>query len=146
LFVGEGELAGVLRDRVAEARADDRVELTGPVPRERVYSILDGTDLFVTASFGEGMPVAVLEAMACHCPVVLSDIPPHHEIVADADFIPMFSPDDPEDLAAEIAKFGEMSSEERREIGRRCRELVEARFSLSATHTQYDAIYSDLAV
>lgn len=146
VFVGEGELAGVLRERASETKAGASVELAGLVPREQVYGTLDRTDLFVSASLGEGMPVAVLEAMACRCPVVLSDIPPHREIVADADFIPVFPPDDPEALAAQIARFREMTDAERRQIGSRCRELVEARFSLSATHAQYDAIYCDLVL
>jgi len=30
-----------------------------------------------------GMPNTVMEAMACGCPVVVSDIPQHHEILDD---------------------------------------------------------------
>jgi glycosyltransferase involved in cell wall biosynthesis len=37
-------------------------------------------DVFVSLSKYEGNPNAVLEAMACRCPVVLSDIPAHREI------------------------------------------------------------------
>lgn len=37
-------------------------------------------DLFVSASQSEGMPLAVLEALSCGCPALLSDIAPHCEI------------------------------------------------------------------
>lgn len=41
---------------------------------------LQAADLFVSASRSEGMPLAVLEALSCGCPVLLSDISPHREI------------------------------------------------------------------
>lgn len=41
---------------------------------------LQAADLFVSASRSEGMPLAVLEALSCGCPVLLSDIAPHREI------------------------------------------------------------------
>ncbi|MDO4841095.1 MAG: glycosyltransferase family 4 protein [Phoenicibacter congonensis] len=44
---------------------------------------LQAADLFVSASRSEGMPLAVLEALSCGCPALLSDIAPHREI-ADA--------------------------------------------------------------
>lgn len=42
---------------------------------------LQAADLFVSASRSEGMPLAVLEALSCGCPALLSDIAPHREIV-----------------------------------------------------------------
>ena len=41
---------------------------------------LQACDLFVSASASEGMPLAVLEAISCGLPALLSDIPPHREI------------------------------------------------------------------
>lgn len=41
---------------------------------------LQAADLFVSASRSEGMPLAVLEALSCGCPALLSDIAPHREI------------------------------------------------------------------
>lgn len=43
---------------------------------------LQAADLFVSASRSEGMPLAVLEALSCGCPALLSDIAPHREIAA----------------------------------------------------------------
>ena len=145
LLIGEGQLADSLRRRVRLAEAAQCVRLTGLLRRDEVYRLLKDADIFVSASFGEGMPVAVLEAMACRCPVVLSDIASHREIAGDADFIPLFPPKDRAALAHQISRFRKMSSADRREIGRRCRELVEDRYSLSTIHGRYDAIYCDLS-
>jgi len=37
-------------------------------------------DVFISLSKGEGLPIAVLEAMYCGCFLILSTIPPHKEI------------------------------------------------------------------
>lgn len=46
-----------------------------------LHEYLDASDFFISASLHEGMPNAVLESMAVGTPVLLSDIPPHCEIV-----------------------------------------------------------------
>lgn len=46
-----------------------------------VPDYLAASDYFVSASDSEGLPNAVLEALACGCPVILSDIPQHREIL-----------------------------------------------------------------
>lgn len=144
VYVGEGHL---FEDLVAQAERlglAGSVVFTGLVGREDVYARLFEADLYVSPSRGEGLPVAVLEAMACRRPVILSDIPPHREIVGDADFIPLVPPDDVDGLAREIKRFERMSPDERAQIGRRCRELVQGRFSLDAMHRSYGQIYEQV--
>jgi glycosyltransferase involved in cell wall biosynthesis len=101
-------------------------------------------DLFISLSKGEGLPVSVLEAMACRCPVLLSDIPPHREIAEGVDFIPAIHPDDAAGYAREIRKFREMPASERAIVGQKCRRIVEERFSLSAMHAGYENVYDEV--
>lgn len=145
VYIGDGPLRDDLASRSRELGLENRVDLTGLIPRENVFKHLLDTDLFISTSRGEGLPVAVLEAMACRCPVVLSDIPPHREIAAGVDFIPLIQPDHTTGFARAISHFREMAPAERRAIGQKCRSLVEERFSLSAMHAGYDAIYAALA-
>jgi glycosyltransferase involved in cell wall biosynthesis len=49
---------------------------------ENVRDYLHASDVFVSASLTEGCPNAIMEALACGLPVVLSDIPAHREILA----------------------------------------------------------------
>ena len=44
---------------------------------------MKASDAFVSTSTFEGQPNAVLEAMACGCPLVVSDIPAHREFLDD---------------------------------------------------------------
>jgi glycosyltransferase involved in cell wall biosynthesis len=144
VFLGEGALRPRVTSEAQEAGLQDYVSLLGMVERDSVFEHCSQADLFVSASWGEGLPVAVLEAMACRCPVLLSDIPPHREIAEGVDFIPLVQPGDVAGFAREMKKFREMTPSERADIGDRCRAIVEKKFSLQAMHGTYKKIYSGM--
>lgn len=58
---------------------NDAVLLRGHV--DNVLDYLHASDIFVSASYSEGLPNSVLEAMSARLPVLLSDIEPHKEIL-----------------------------------------------------------------
>jgi len=144
VFLGEGALRPLLIQEIERLGLQKRVQLTGMVARDSVFDYFAHANLFISASRGEGLPVAVLEAMACRRPVILSDIPPHREIVKDVDFIPLIRPNDAAGFANAIKKFMEMSDSERVAIGEKCRKIVEERFSLPAMHAGYAKIYAQV--
>ena len=144
VFIGEGHLRAALAAEAKKLGLNQRVDMTGSIPREEVYEQLGRADLFISASVVEGLPVAVLEAMACGCPVILSDIPPHREIADGVDFIPIIQMNDANGFAGEIRRFQSMSPADRSMLGSRCRELVEERFSLSSMHSGYEKVYLEL--
>src|SRR3989304_9166084 len=79
-YMGDGPLRHSLITPSREAGLENKIEVTGLIPREKGFERLLSADLFISTSRGEGLPVAVLEAMACRFPVLLSDIPPHRAI------------------------------------------------------------------
>lgn len=60
---------------------DADVYFTGYLPNTSVWALMKKASVFVSLSGYEGCPNAVMEAMACGCPLVLSDIPAHREIL-----------------------------------------------------------------
>lgn len=142
LWIGEGTLRPAMIEKAQALGIHGRVELTGLIPREAVFDHLLNADLYVSTSRGEGLPLSVMEAMACACPVLLSDIPPHREIAETVDFIPLVDPEDADGFAREMRRFRAMSVEERKIIGGKCRKLVQERFSMTAMHARYAGIYS----
>lgn len=144
VWIGEGTLRLALMDDAKRRGLADRIEFTGPIPREAVFTHLLNADLYVSASLGEGLPLAVMEAMACGLPVLLSDIPPHREIAEGVDFIPLVKTQDAGGFAREINRFEAMSREERQAVGRKCRKLVQDKFSMTAMHARYAEIYSQV--
>lgn len=144
VFIGEGALYKDLLSLSQNLGIPDSVIFTGLISRDQVHQYLLKADLFISTSSIEGLPIAVLEAMACRCPVVLSSIPPHREIANGAKFIPIISPQDVQGFATSIQKFQQMSNNKRALIGSQCRRIVENRFSLDRMLTQYEMIYREL--
>lgn len=71
-IVGDGPLQAALEQHVQQLGVADAVRLRGRMGGlERWYP---GLDAFVLPSLTEGMPITVLEAMACGCPVVASAV------------------------------------------------------------------------
>jgi glycosyltransferase involved in cell wall biosynthesis len=141
VVVGDGPLRPRLEQEAAALVAPGSAIFTGLVDRDDVYRHVARADLCVSTSYGEGMPVAVLESMACSRPVVLSDIPPHREIARGADFIPLVTADDPAGFAQQIRRFRAMSPQERAAIGQACRRLVEERYGIPAMHAAVNEVY-----
>lgn len=144
-YIGDGPLRSSLMEEARTAGLENRIEFTGLVPREKVFQHLVNAAVFISTSRGEGLPISVLEAMACGCPVILSDIPPHREIADSANFIPLIDPDDVEGFAHEIRRYREMTAEERLAVGQQCRRLVEERFSLERMHIWYGRVYAQIS-
>jgi teichuronic acid biosynthesis glycosyltransferase TuaC len=59
------------------------VTLAGRLAPEQVAAMLNAADLFVLASQSEGWCNAIVEALACGCPVVATDVGGNGEIVND---------------------------------------------------------------
>lgn len=78
LMLGQGPDEAMLRSRAAFQQITEAVRFCGQQPD--VVRYLWAADAFVFASRFEGLPLCVLEAMACELPCLLSKIPPHQEI------------------------------------------------------------------
>lgn len=144
LVVGEGPLAAQLEEQARALGVSEQVRLLGLIPRDDVYRLLAAADLFVSASEVEGLPLAVLEAMAARLPVVLTDIAPHREIVDTAGFADLVPLGDVAALATALRRLQDMSGDERAALGERGRHLVVDSFSLRSMSSGYDRTYSRL--
>lgn len=79
LVCGDGPLRQQLQTLASESGIAHRVVFTGYV--SHIWTLMKGADAFVSLSRFEGCPNVVIEAMACGCPLVLSDIPAHREVL-----------------------------------------------------------------
>ena len=61
------DIESQLRKTLAGALAAGRVRLTGPLNRERIFEQLREHNVFLLLSDFEGLPVSLIEAMACGC-------------------------------------------------------------------------------
>ncbi len=80
----------VFETKVYEAASNDpRVIITGYVDAEKVAELYRNARAFVLSSEQEGMPVALLEALAFGCPAVCVDLPAVREIATSHDGKPL---------------------------------------------------------
>jgi glycosyltransferase involved in cell wall biosynthesis len=101
--VGDGPLRSGLQAQAAEAGLTERVTFVGEVPAgPRVRELLDAADLFVLASRDEGLPRALVEAMARGLPAISTSVGGVPELLPARSLVP---PDDPEALASRIREY-----------------------------------------
>ncbi len=81
LLVGDGPLRGRIQREIDRHEAGSFVRLLGP--RDDVPALLATADLFVLPSRTEGLPNALLEAMAAGCPIVATDVPGCRDLIRD---------------------------------------------------------------
>ena len=98
-IAGDGDLLEPLSDRIKTLGIEKQVKLLGI--RHDVPRLLAASDLYVSASHWEGLPIAILEAMAAGLPIVatrVGDIP--HAVIHGTGTL--VSPHEPSALAAAI--------------------------------------------
>ena len=135
VFLGSGELDADCR---AAAAGAPYIRFAGRV--ENVADFLRAADGFVSASHAEGFPNAVLEALACGLPCVLSDIPPHREIAEQVELgVLLFPEGDERALARQIE-----TVEPTEALRAALRTDAEQTFSAAAMSARYQAIYKQL--
>ena len=89
LLIGDGEMRPAIEAHVAERGLGDRVILMGRCSREQVSETLKASDAMVLPSVTtdagdmEGIPVALMEALASEVPVVASSLSGIPELVVD---------------------------------------------------------------
>jgi glycosyltransferase involved in cell wall biosynthesis len=125
LLAGEGPLRETLAKQAANLGVGERVLFLGHVADVR--SVLAAADVFVLPSYREGLPNAVLEAMAMGVPVVATDTDGTAEAVLDGETGCLVPPGDPEALARAVTRILEDDSA-REALLRGARQLVSARF------------------
>jgi glycosyltransferase involved in cell wall biosynthesis len=84
-LVGGG--SGVEKETCLELarKLGERVVIYGALSQERLAVLMQKAHIFVLASFFEGVPLVLLEAIACGCRIVATALPGTAEILKDAD-------------------------------------------------------------
>jgi colanic acid/amylovoran biosynthesis glycosyltransferase len=104
-FVGSGPLEDELRAHTVRLGLEERVSFEGTRSEDEVADMLDAADVFVLASvrtptgWMDGIPVAMIEALAAGLPVIASRLSGIPELVRDGETGLLARPNDPADIA-----------------------------------------------
>ena len=102
-LVGGGTERPLLEQAIHAAGLDADVTLHGPTSHARTRTLLERADLFVLASFAEGVPVALMEAMAMEIACVSTCVAGIPELIAPGVEGLLVAPSSVEQLADAIA-------------------------------------------
>lgn len=141
VIVGCGPLRAALAQQVADAGISDQVLLAGA--RSDIADLMRTFSVFALPSIAEGMPVTLLEAMACGLPVVASRVGGIPELVLENNTGLLVPPADPQALAEALARYLQEPALAARHGGAG-RARIEARYSIAAMLSGYTSLYDAL--
>jgi glycosyltransferase involved in cell wall biosynthesis len=128
-LIGDGPDRISLETAAARDELQDLVAFEGAVGPDRVRCILENADIFALSSFAEGIPVALMEAMAMEVPCVSTSITGIPELIRNEIDGMLVPPADEDQLAAALARLIE-DPDLREQLGRAGRRRVEEDFHL----------------
>src|SRR5262247_2174849 len=142
LLVGDGALRREIEEQAARVGVNDRIHLLGA--RNDAALIAAGFDVAVSASLSEGLPNAVMEAMAAGAPVVATAVGGTPELVIDDDTGFLVPPADADALARRILdalQNPEWSARRAAQGRRRVLDLFSMRRMVESVERLYDETY-----
>ncbi len=145
-LAGYEEIAGELartRERVAALGLSPQCEVLGPIDAGRRTVLLREASVFTLPSRAEGLPMAVLEAMAAGLPVVATRVAGIPEVVRDGVNGFLVPPSTVAPLAERLATLAEDPSL-RAAMGRRSREIAERELDVSIYVSRMVRLYEGL--
>jgi glycosyltransferase involved in cell wall biosynthesis len=128
-LVGSGPDAESLRQFAKAAGMESHVIFEGPRNQDEVIALYRQSDVFALASFGEGVPVVLMEAMAMELPCVATWVNGVPELIRHNQEGLLVAPSDVEGLAQAIEQLLK-SPELRQRLGSAGRQKVLQRYEL----------------
>ena len=134
IICGDGEKREELREYIVLRNMVDKISLAGF--RRDIFEILKASDIFILPSFREGLPGALMEAMAAGLPCMASRIRGNVDLLGK-DYPYLFTPDDVGELYEKMQKMaGEYTN-----WGVYCKERIK-RYTLPVVVEELKGIYS----
>jgi glycosyltransferase involved in cell wall biosynthesis len=140
-IIGDGPKRTSLEAQIRRLRLEKHVWLLGE--RQDVTAWLSSFDIFVLPSLWEGLPNALLEAMALGLPVIASAVDGVFDIVRASEDGLLVAPKDALSLAKKIVELAS-SAPLRSRLGAAAKQTIASRFTLLEMLASYEKTYQDL--
>ncbi|MEW6053101.1 MAG: glycosyltransferase family 4 protein [Nitrospirota bacterium] len=103
-LIGDGDLRDELEQKIKTMQIAENVRMLGRLERKAVALWLNASDLYVYTSFGNGFPIALIEAAMCGLPIVSTDVTGVHDLIFNDKTGYLASGRDHKDIAYKIKK------------------------------------------
>jgi len=142
LVVGEGNQISKVKGLSKELNIEQHIVFTGK--RTDIPELLSIIDIFLLTSFTEGLPMALLEAMAAGKAVVATDVGEIPEVLEDGINGLLIKPGDVRGTENAINRLLSMDVPSRKKLGACAAASVAERFSSESMAKNYFALYDSL--
>lgn len=142
LIGGYGPLQSKIEDKIKENNLSQSANLVGYIPRNELIDYLNELKLFVLPSYSEGLPIAVLEAMACGTPVLATPVGGIPDVIKDGETGFILENNSPECIAENIRKV--LNCSNLNEITKNARKIIEKEYSYEAAVERYRKILENI--
>ena len=139
-LVGDGPDRAALETNVAARALDAHVRFEGWLNQERVRELYRQSDIFALASFAEGVPVVLMEAMAMEIPCVATNVNGVAELIRSGTDGLLVAPSDDAELARAIATLMDDPAVRRR-LGEQGRQRVLEKYDLARNTVRLASIF-----
>jgi len=116
LIAGLGEEAVPLRSLAESLQIHTKVSFLGFRTKSELRELYNIADLFVLASYSEGLPRVLIEAMSCGCVCIATRVGDVTKVVEDGCNGFLVSPGSPDEICAAIVHYSSLSEGEREKI------------------------------
>jgi colanic acid/amylovoran biosynthesis glycosyltransferase len=130
-LVGDGCDRHALENLGRQLGISDRLVFVGYASQDGVRAHLEDSDIFILPSFAEGVPVSLMEAMACGVPVLATYVGGVAELVEPERTGLLVPPADSLKLSEAIARYFD-DFELRKKVSRLARQMVVTSFNLDS--------------
>lgn len=144
MLVGYGPLRGNFRKLAYHfGLLNNVIRFAGPLGRDQVANILGKASVFVLPSLKEGLPLSLLEAMACGKPVIGSDVSGINDVIIHGENGILVPPRKPETLAHWILTL--LNDENlRKRLGQTARQRIVEKYSWNMVLNKLENIYWEI--
>lgn len=133
-IIGRGQEESNLKSLISELGLANQVHLLGF--KENALQFVKGFDIWAMPSLKEGLPLALLEGISGHLPVIASDIPEMHDIVESVGGM-LFKPGDVVQLADCLSNYLSLDRDVLQQLGDNAFNALNERHSIKAYREQY---------
>ncbi|ABX07722.1 glycosyl transferase group 1 (plasmid) [Herpetosiphon aurantiacus DSM 785] len=139
-IVGQGPLAAVLQKQITQLHLDQHVQLLGHMAdREQLADLYRGAWAYIHPAHYEGLPTALLEAMACGCPVVATAVSGALDVITPHNGV-LVNPHAPVQLTQAVCRFIEQP-QVARDLGQQAALTIQQQYGWTAIGQRYLATY-----
>ncbi|MFJ5445759.1 glycosyltransferase family 4 protein [Methylobacillus methanolivorans] len=136
-IIGKGSEEQNLRAQIASLGLEDKVHLLGF--RANALQYVRAFDIWAMPSLKEGLPLALMEGISGHLPVIASDIPEMRDVILGAGGLAT-PPEDIESLSQALTEYLSLDAQQLKIKGEQAFHYLASQHSIEAYREQYRSL------